>query len=175
MSPGRRRKRSRKDGKPRYDEHVKAYRKERGKEGIGKCRDYGGYERKRKGEGGVKRVRIKRLRQLIRDTLHDADEEAARIVCLAGMAFRNHPYGVHAAYMNEHTGSASMYGLKKFHQSQASTAGRRSLREGSTSWSGCWAPRPGRTRAGRRWATRRDSPSRGTGTGGRQERDHIQA
>ena len=113
MSPGRRRKRGRKDGKPRYDGHVRAYGKERRKESIRACRDYQGYERKRKEKGRVKRVRIKQLRKLIRDALHDADEEAARIVCLVDMTFRNHSYGVHAAYMNEHSGSVNVYGLKK--------------------------------------------------------------
>ena len=61
----------------------------------------------------MKRVRIKQLWKLIRDALHDADEEAARIVCLVDMTFRNHSYRVHAAYMNEHSGSVNMYGLKK--------------------------------------------------------------
>jgi len=96
MSSRRRRKRSRKSNKPRYDEHVRAYRKERRKESIRECRDYKGYERKRKGEGRVKRARIKQLRKLIRGSLHDADEhDAARIICLVDMTFRNHSYRAH--------------------------------------------------------------------------------
>ena len=113
MGPGRRRKRGGKDGKPRCDEHVRAYRKGRRKENVRKCRDYGGYKRKRKEEGWVKGARIKRLRQLIRDALHDASGEVAGIVRLEGMAFRNRPYGVHAAYVNEHAGPVNAYGLKK--------------------------------------------------------------
>lgn len=114
MSSRRRRKGNKKSDKPRYDEHVKAYRKERRKESIKACRDYKGYEKKRKEEGMVKVARVKHLRKLIRGSLHDADEyEAARIVCLVDMTFRNHSYRVHVAYMNEHAGSVNMYGLKK--------------------------------------------------------------
>lgn len=114
MSSRRRRKKSRKSNKPRYDEHVRAYRKECRKKSIRECRDYKGYERRRKEEGRVKGARIKRLRKLIRGALHDADEhDAARIVCLVDMTFRNHSYRVHVVYMNEHAGSVNMYGLKK--------------------------------------------------------------
>ncbi len=51
MRSKRRRKRS---NKPRYDEHVKAYKKELRKENIIKCRDYKAYEKKHRGEGKVK-------------------------------------------------------------------------------------------------------------------------
>ena len=108
------RRRRRKGDKPRHDGHVRAYGKECRKRSIMECHDYKEYERKRREEGRVKRARIKQLRKLIRGALHGADEHgAAGIICLAGMAFRNHPYGVHVASMNEHPGSASMYGLKK--------------------------------------------------------------
>ena len=52
MNSRRGRRRGRKSVKPRYGEHVKAYRKERRKEGVGECCDYSGCERKRKEEGG---------------------------------------------------------------------------------------------------------------------------
>ena len=114
MSSRRRRRKSRKGDKLRHDEHVRAYRKECRKRSIRECRDYKGYERKRREEGRVKGARIKSLRKLIRGALHDADEhDAARIVCLVDMTFRNHSYRVHVAYMNEHSGSVNMYGLKK--------------------------------------------------------------
>ena len=113
-SSRRRRGKGRRSDRPGHDEHVRAYRKECRRRSIRACRDYGGYEGKRKEEGRARGAGIKHLRKLIRGALHDADErDAAGIVCPAGMAFRNHPYGVRAAYMNEHPGSAGMYGLKK--------------------------------------------------------------
>ena len=114
MSSRRRRRKSRRSDKPGHDEHVGAYGRERRRKGIMECRDYRGYEGKRKEEGGARGAGIRHLRKLIRGALHDADErDAAGIVCPAGMAFRSHPYGVRAACMSEHPGSAGMYGLKK--------------------------------------------------------------
>ena len=118
VSSRRRRRKGRRSDKPGHDEHVRAYGRERRGRGIRACRGYRGYEGKRKEEGRTRRARIRHLRKLIRGALHDADEyEAAGIACPTGMALRSHPFRVHAAYMNEHPGSAGMYGLKKFHQS----------------------------------------------------------
>ncbi len=62
-------KRSRKDGKKRQDAHVRACKAERRRQKIKECRDYKTYERRRKGGGRVKRIRIKQLTKLIRDAL----------------------------------------------------------------------------------------------------------
>ncbi len=108
---GKRRRTS--DGKGQ-DAHVRTCRAEQRRLKIRGCRDYKMYERKRKEEGKVKRIRIKRLRNLIRDTFHDANEHGvARIACLVDMTSHSHSYRVHVAYMNEHSGSVNMYGLKK--------------------------------------------------------------
>ncbi len=62
---------------------MRAYKAERRRQKIKECRDYKTYERKRKGEGRVKRIRIKQLAKLIRDTLLNAtDANVARIVCV---------------------------------------------------------------------------------------------
>ena len=107
-------KRSRKDDKKRQDAHVRAYKTERRKQEIKKCRNYRQYERKRKGEGKVKRIRLKQLEKLVRDTLPNAtDEDAARIICVVDMTYRNHSYRRHVEYMDEHSGSVGMYGLKR--------------------------------------------------------------
>ena len=106
--------RRRKDGKERQDAHVQDYKKERRRQKIKECRDYKEYERKRKGGGKVKRIRIKQLAKLIRDTLPNAtDEDAARIICVVDMTYRSHSYRRHVEYMDEHSGSVSMYGLKR--------------------------------------------------------------
>ncbi|MDE0526627.1 MAG: transposase [Thaumarchaeota archaeon] len=108
-------KRSRKDDKKkRQDAHVRAYREERRRQKIKECRDYKTYERKRKGEGKVKRIRIKQLAKLIRDTLPNAtDTNVSRIVCVVDMTYRGHSYRRHVEYLDEHSGSVGMYGLKR--------------------------------------------------------------
>ena len=132
------------------------------------CRDYRGYEGKRKEEGGARGAGIRHLRKLIRGALHDADgRDAAGIVCPAGMAFRSHPYGVRAACMSEHPGSAGMYGLRKV----PSRSGPRGRARGLAGMIGTVVALPGAqagggTRAGRCRGTRRGSPLWGTGAGG---------
>ena len=107
-------KRRRKDDREMQDAHVRAYKAERRKQKIRECRDCGKYERKRKGEGGVKRVRLKQLAKLIRDTLPNAtDTDASRIVCVVDMTYRGHSYRRHVEYMDERSGSISMYGPKR--------------------------------------------------------------
>lgn len=107
-------KRSKKDDKKRQDAHVRAYKAERRRQKIKECRDYKTYERKRKGEGRVKRIRIKQLARLIRDILPNAtDANVSRIVCVVDMTYRGHSYRRHVEYLDEHSGSVSMYGLKR--------------------------------------------------------------
>lgn len=110
----KRKKSDRKDGEPRYDAHVRAYKAEVRKQKIRECRDYKAYERKRRGESRVKRSRIKQLSKLIRETLPNAtDTDVARLMCLVDMTYRNHSYRQHVEYMWDHSGSVNMYGLKK--------------------------------------------------------------
>ncbi len=110
---GKRKKGDRK-GKPRHDAHVGAFKAEERKQKIKKCRNYKKYERKRKGESRVKRVRIRQLKELIRDSLPNATEtNVSRITCLVDMVYRDHSYRGHFEYMDDHSGSVNMYGLKK--------------------------------------------------------------
>ncbi|MDE0091471.1 MAG: hypothetical protein OXP12_09035 [Thaumarchaeota archaeon] len=84
------RKKSDRKGKPRHDAHVRAFKAEERKQKIKKCRNYKKYERKRKGESRVKRVRIRQLKELIRDSLPNATEtNVSRITCLVDMVCRD--------------------------------------------------------------------------------------
>ena len=117
----KRKKSDRKDDKPRHDAHVKAYKAEVRKQKIRECRDYKTYERKRKEESRVKRVRIKQLSKLIRKTLPNATEtDVARMICLVDMIYRDHSYRQHVEYMEDHSGSVNMYGLKKVYSKSES-------------------------------------------------------
>jgi len=104
-------KRSRKDDKKkRQDAHGRAYKAERRRQRSRECRDYGEYERKRKGESRVKRIRIGQLGGLIRESLPGATEtDVSRITCLVDMVYRNHSYRKHVEYMGDHSGSVRMY------------------------------------------------------------------
>ena len=124
------------------------------------------------GEG----ARIRQLRKLIRGALHGADGHAAAgAVCLAGVTFRNHPYGVRVACMDEHAGSAGMYGLKK----APPRSGPRGRARGPAGMAGAGVALPG----ARAPECARDAPGRPVGVprhetrgpGGRQARDHIPA
>ena len=156
----KREKSDRKDGEPRHDAHVKAYKEEVRKQKIRECRDYKAYERKRKGESRVKRFRIKQLSKLIRETLPNATEtDVARMICLVDMTYRNHSYRQHVEYMEDHSGSVKTCTTsKRFIRNPTCSNGPRTS---GLSWisspTSCWR-RQAMTRAARCSETRRDSP-----------------
>ena len=93
------RRKARKEKKESKNERNKQYR------------NYKEYEEKRREEGEVKKLRIKKLRELILKIFPDAEKWVAKIICLIDLNFRNHPYRRHATYLQENPGSAKMYGL----------------------------------------------------------------
>ena len=108
---------SKEQSEKRRDKHKRRKHKKENKEAKNKrnqqYRDYKEYEEKRREEANVKKLRLKKLQELILKIFPDAEKWAPKIICLIDLNFRNHSYRGYAAYLKEHPGSAKMYGLTK--------------------------------------------------------------
>ena len=82
------------------------------KKDVRKYRNYKKYEEKRKNEGKTLKVRLKRLKQLLRETFDDSTT-VAQLSCIIDMVFRDHSYRGHVTYMEVNQNLINAYGLKK--------------------------------------------------------------
>ena len=87
---------SKEQSEKRRGKHKRRKHKKENKEAKNKrnqqYRDYKEYEEKRREEANVKKLRLKKLQELILKIFPDAEKWAPKIICLIDLNFRNHSY-----------------------------------------------------------------------------------